>query len=179
MKEFSRFFNIPETQAKEVKSVDDFISQFGGRQFNDGLFRVFKFEDLEMWQNNVESAFTNFKGKFKLFAFDWLGRCFGVDLRKNTFGNILMFEIGTNDVLEIPCQFFEFLNEEIPQYHDECLASSFYNEWKNSLGKSITYSECVGYKVPLFLNGIDNIDNLEVSDMDVYWHIFSQIISQL
>ena len=35
-------------------------------------------------------------------------------------GNILMFEIGTNDVLEIPCTFDKFLNEEIPLYADAC-----------------------------------------------------------
>lgn len=179
MKEFARFFSVPEKYVKGIKSVDDFISRFGGYQFGDGLFRIFKSDDLAMWQNNVESAFGNFAGKFKLFAFDWLGRCFGIDLRQNTFGNILMFEIGTNDVLEIPCQFMEFLNEEIPQYHDECLASSFFKEWKNNTNKQIAYDECVGYKIPLFLNGVDDINNLEISNMDVYWHIFSQIINQL
>lgn len=44
---------------------------------------------------------------------------------ENTYGNILMFEIGTNDVLEIPCVFDKFLNEEISLYADACLAKSF------------------------------------------------------
>lgn len=179
MKEFARFFNLPEMRLKKIKSVDDFISQLGGCQLGDGLFRIFKNEDLAMWQKNVESVFENFTGKFRLFAFDWLGRCFGIDLRQDTFGNILMFEIGTNDVLEIPCQFEEFLNEEIPQYHNECLASSFFKEWKKCTKKQIAYDECVSYKIPLFLNGDDEISNLEISNMDVYWHIFSQIINQL
>lgn len=179
MKEFAKFFNIQEKQISDIKSVDDFIRQLGGQQFNNGLFRVFKAEDVEKWQNNVETAFKNFVGKFKLFAFDWLGRCFGIDLRKESYGNILMFEIGTNDVLEIPCQFFEFLNEEIPQYNNECLATSFFEEWKNYSNQQITYNQCVGYKVPLFLNGKDIITNLEISDMDVYWSIFAQIINQI
>ena len=33
-----------------------------------------------------------------------------------------MFEIGTNDVLEIPCTFDKFLNEEFTLYADACLA---------------------------------------------------------
>ena len=45
---------------------------------------------------------------------------YGNALRKSTYGNILMFEIGTNDVLEIPCTFDKFLNEEIPLYADVC-----------------------------------------------------------
>lgn len=40
-----------------------------------------------------------------------------------------MFEIGTGDVLEIPCVFEKFLNEEIPLYSDACLAAPFFNEW--------------------------------------------------
>jgi hypothetical protein len=32
--------------------------------------------------------------------------------------------------------------------------------------------------VPLFLGGEDNIDNLELTDMEVYWYIIAQLISK-
>jgi len=34
----------------------------------------------------------------------------------------------------------------------------------------------MGYRKPLFLGGSDEVENLEVSDLDVYWHIMGQII---
>lgn len=154
-----------------------FLKYFGGRQFGNGLFRVFRQEKLQIWNDNVIMAYPQFSDQFELFAYDWLGRCFGIDLRVETRGNILMFEIGTNDVLEIPCQFLDFLNEEIPMHSEACLASEFYLDWLSHSGKPVEYDRCIGYKVPLFLGGEDTIDNLENSDMDVYWHIISQVIS--
>ena len=35
--------------------------------------------------------------------------------------------------------------------------------------------ECVGYRVPLFLGGQDVVDNLEVSDLGVYWSLCAQL----
>lgn len=55
------------------------------------------------------------------------------------------------------------------KYHDACLASSFYKQWKeNNKNKDIQNGQCVGYKIPLFLGGTDDISNLELSDVDVY-----------
>jgi hypothetical protein len=33
----------------------------------------------------------------------------------------------------------------------------------------------VGYRVPLFLGGSDTLENLEVTDLDVYWTICGQL----
>ncbi|MEI5909659.1 T6SS immunity protein Tdi1 domain-containing protein [Bacillus spongiae] len=81
-------------------------------------------------------------------------------------------------MLEIPCNFTEFHNEEIPIYHDACLASSFYNEWLSKQPMDLSPDECIGYKVLLFLGGEDTISNLEKGDMVVYWNLCSQIIRQ-
>lgn len=45
------------------------------------------------------------------------------------------------------------------------------------MGKCLKYNECAGYKIPLFLNGDDIVDNLEVSDMEVYWEIMMPLIN--
>lgn len=158
---------------------NDFITQLGGKRFGNGLFNSFSKDNLKKWTEIVNEAYPEFRNLFELFGYDWLGRCFGIDLRKNTYGNVLMFEIGTNDVLEIPCTFDKFLNEEIPLYADECLAKSFFDEWMNHFGKAIAYGRCAGYKIPLFLGGEDNVNNLEDSDMEVYWSIITQIKSRL
>ena len=65
--------------------------------------------------------------------------------------------------------FTDFHNVEIPEYHDACLASEFFSEWYEENGhNTLPYDKCVGYKVPLFLNGNDELNNLEVSDMEVF-----------
>ena len=62
--------------------------------------------------------------------------------------------------------------------HDACLASEFFNEWFEANGNFVLpHNKCVGYKVPLFLNGEDDIENLEVSDMEVYWEIMMPLMN--
>ena len=34
---------------------------------------------------------------------------------------------------------------------------------------------CVGYRIPLFLGGDDSLENMEVSDMEVYWDMTDQL----
>ena len=179
---FSDFLNYFNVSIKIECSSDmykDFIIQLGGKIFGKGLFNSFSEDNVEKWTEIVNEAYPEFQNTFKIFGYDWLGRCFGIDLRKNTYGNVLMFEIGTNDVLEIPCAFEQFLNEEIPLYADACLAKSFFDEWMNNFGKEIVYGRCAGYKVPLFLGGEDNVNNLDDSDMEVYWSVITQIKSRL
>ena len=175
---FSKFLNF-FSENVEYKDTGDiystFIKYFGGKEFGEGLFRVFREEDTIIWERNVAEAYPQFKNLFRLFAYDWLGRCFGIDLRNGTSGHILIFEIGTNDVLEIDCELLEFLNEEIPGYSDACLASDYYKKWLRYSKKPVQKDRCIGYKIPLFLGGVDQIDNLEDSNMDVYWHIIAQI----
>ena len=156
---------------------EDFINQLGGKSFGNGLFRSFSNENIEKWTTIVTEAYPEAQGQFKLFGFDWLGRCFGVSLRKNESEKIFMFEIGTGEVLGIPCSLENFLNEEIPLYADDCLAASFFDEWMTVNEEAIAYENCVGYIVPLFLGGDDEIDNLEETDMEVYWGITAQIVN--
>lgn len=174
---FLDYFNVSINMMykEENNELELFLQSFGGKEFGNGIFRVFLKEDISYWEENIARAYQEFDNKFQLFAYDWLGRCFGIDLRKGHTKNILIFEIGTNDVLEIPCDFLEFLNEEIPTYHEECLASRFYKKWIEHYGKCVENKRCIGYKVPLFLGGSDDIQNMEESDMDVYWHIITQI----
>lgn len=174
-REFLAYFN----ESIEINGSNDpyreFIQQLGGKSFGNGLFCSFSKENVKTWTESVSEAFPEFKGKFLPFGFDWLGRCFGIDLREGSYGNVLMFEIGTLDVLEIPCSFLEFLNKEIPQYSDACLAEEYYKQWMDYSEKAIEYGRCAGYKIPLFLGGEDTIVNLEDSDLDVYWSVLTQV----
>lgn len=172
---FETFFNISNSDAtsENTDALISFRNKYQGKDFGEGIYRVFNEEEVPKWKEIISECYPDFTKKFEPFAYDWLGRCFAVDLRNKSTGNILLFEIGTADVLEIPCDFVNFHNEEIPMHNESCLASTFFNEWKEVNKLILEHNKCAGYKIPLFLGGNDDISNLELSDMEVYWFICS------
>lgn len=114
-----------------------------------------------------------------IFGYDWLGNCFGISKDEKNSDKVILLEIGTGEILSTECYFEDFINNEIPYNADACLASQFYETWLNNGGTTAKYGRCIGYKVPLFMGGQDDITNLEESDMDVYWGILSQLIIKL
>ena len=58
------------------------------------------------------------------------------------------------------------------------MAANFFSEWYEASDYyELPHNKCVGYKVPLFLNGEDVLDNLEVSDIEVCWEIMEPLIN--
>lgn len=160
---------------------EDFINSFGGMQLLDGLFTVFKKEDIDKY-NEIVADFTprfKFEAETRVFGYNWLGVIF-VHYTDTALDNMIqMVDVGDNAVYEIPCSFEDFLNIEISEYAEEILQDLFFLRFQESQAvKPIKYGECVGYKVPLFLNGEEEPHNLEVSDMDVYWTLMTQLIQQ-
>lgn len=172
---FLTYFGEQEKVSASSEPYTAFLTRLGGKQFGQGVFNSFSLENVEKWTGIVTEAYPGFTGRFKLFAYDWLGRCFGIDLREGRNKTVLMFEIGTNDVLEIPCDLETFLNEELPLFPDACIAQTFFEAWMQQASAHLMYGRCAGYKVPLFLGGADDISNLEDSDMEVYWGLLSQM----
>ncbi|MBC7765263.1 MAG: DUF1851 domain-containing protein [Hyphomonadaceae bacterium] len=187
-KSFCKYVGIDEysfsnTNANNKNSTDgnkELFKAFGGQSFNDGLYRIHDIDHIERWNSTITEAFPEFKGRISCFGYDWLGRQFALDNKRIEHGQqqILMFEPGTAEVLEIPCDIIQFHNEEIPIYHDACLASTFFKEWLSKNSNKLDINECIGYKTMLFLGGLDSIQNLEKSDMDVYWGICGQLIQK-
>jgi hypothetical protein len=89
---------------------------------------------------------------------------------------LLMIEVGTGSVLEVPFTFAE-LHENLIEEQDAALASEEFAEWAKLNPEHIPLrpSDCVGFKVPLFLGGGEGADNLEVVDLDVYWSANGQL----
>ncbi|WP_080402664.1 T6SS immunity protein Tdi1 domain-containing protein [Burkholderia ubonensis] len=164
----------------DYRPIDEFLRFFGGISFNDGIYRVANSELAHRLTEIVSAAFPVFSGRIVCFAFDWLGRIFAVDSGRSVEDEraVVMFEPGTGEALELPCNLMSFHDEELIQYRDAALAENFFLEWKADQ-KSPSYFECVGYKRPLFLGGSDSVENLELIDMDVYWSISEQLIQRL
>lgn len=186
---FYQFFNIPEQRGfyssislnsfqTNTKGFFELFSSNNGESFGDGLYRLHDFGKIDYWNEFIAKGFPDFSGRIMCFGYDWLGRQFALDNQReeNDQALILMFEPGTGEVLEIPCNFVEFHNDEIPNYHDACLASEFYESWKKANQTTVQHDECVGYKVMLFLGGEDTLENLEKSNLDVYWEICNNVL---
>ena len=136
---------------------------------------LFSSSETEKWKEIVEEAFPAYKNQLIVFAFDWLGRVFALSKKK---GTVLLFEPGTGEVLDIPANIVDFHDVEIAEYHEDSLASAFFDKWyEANQHYALKHNECAGYRVPLFLNGDDVVENLEVSDMEVYWGLMGQLIN--
>jgi len=171
---FKSFVGMPGEE--NYSSTDEFLNAIEGKTFLNGMLRIFNSSEKSKWRATVEEAFPAYKGRADVFAYDWFGRIFANDPSRNM---VLIFEPGTGDVFDVDADIVDFFETEIPKYPEDALLSSFFEEWFNSNEQYIlAHNECVGYKVPLFLNGDDKVENLEVSDMEVYWVIMGQLLNK-
>lgn len=171
---------ISGNAAPEFLELSLFLNQFGGASFGRGLYRIIASSNIKVWNDRVLLPFSDFGGRISCFAYDWLGRVFALDRGRleDDRPGVVMFEPGTGEALEIPCNLETFHTNELLEFGDAALAVNFHQEWLDAGGAVPTIDQCVGYKRPLFLGGSDDVDNLELSDIDVYWHLFGQLIEQ-
>jgi hypothetical protein len=157
-------------------SVQALIQLFGGSSFSRGMYRVILESEKHAWDLTASKAFPAFGNRLSCFAYDWLGRIFALDPERLIDGlpGVVMLEPGTGQALEIPCHLSSFHDEELIEFSDAALAAEFYENWLSQGGATPSYSQCIGYLRPLFLSGKDEVTNLAVSDMNVYWEIASQ-----
>ncbi len=86
-----------------------------------------------------------------------------------------MIDPGSGEIFQIDAGIIEFHNKVLIEQTNAALASDFFEDWYRMYPEIIKYDQCVGYIVPLFLDGKDTIDNLELSDMNVYLEICCQL----
>lgn len=170
----------PTFDASAIAPIDpiahgfsDFVSRLGGASFGSGLYRIHSPDDMRKWTGIVESVFPTYRGRITCFAYDWLGRQFGLHHDRLIEGQAqtLLFDPGFQEVLEIPCSFETLHRAELPEYSDEALAARFHAQWLASGGAAPALGQCIGYRVPPKIGGKDEVENLEVIDMEVYWEL--------
>ncbi len=81
--------------------------------------------------------------------------------------------------MNIPIGLAEFHNIDLVEYANDALATNFHQEWLSIDDKPIGIYECIGYIKPLYLEGADEVSNLERCDIEVYWGICSQLIAKI
>lgn len=115
-----------------------------------------------------------------VFGCDWLGRQFALD--RHRFGEsgalVSILEPGTGDLLEVPATFSEFINNVLVDDHEAASATSAFERWTAAGRLAPEHHECVGYEVPLFLGGSDTLDNMSLTDMEVYLDVCGQLFAR-
>ena len=146
-----------------------------------GAYRVHRPDDVLHLTALAVSAFPDFAGRVECFGADWLGRQFATDQGRIVHGapQVLMLEPGTGEALEIPVDRSAFHGRELIDEPDAVAAYSFFEEWLEGGGSRPAYNQCIGYKQPLFLGGTDDVTNLKIVDLDVYWTISAQLLAQV
>lgn len=171
---------LPDSLPDDLSVVQ---SALGGASVKGGLFRWFDARAAQQWEAFVHEAFPGLSGRVQPFGADWLGRQFALDATRrdaNGTPQVLLLDVGAGEVLEVPTSLRGFHEEELVEYHDAALASTFYDEWRLASQDSepLSLSECVGYEVPLFLGGQDASHNLRRTDAEVHWTLTGQLLRQ-
>ncbi|OJH42806.1 T6SS immunity protein Tdi1 domain-containing protein [Cystobacter ferrugineus] len=166
---------------ERIPGFEEFMARYEGATFDHGLYRVHLREQRTRWTARAEEAFPTLKGRVSCFAYDWLGRQFALDNARRQGGQplILLLEIGTGEILEIPLTFADFHENELVDDPDAALLPGLFQDWLALKHNPPRPHECVGYKTPLFLGGADTLDNMESTDMDVYWTLFGQMLAKV
>jgi len=156
----------------------ELAERFAGCAFENGLYRLHDATTGPRCAALVNEAFPAFAARACPFAFDWLGRQFALDSGRLDGSEplVLLLEPGTGEALEVPLSFAAF-HEQLDELREPALAAAFFADWAaaNPDCVPLASEQCAGYRVPLFLGGRDVVDNLEVSDIDVYWSLCAQL----
>lgn len=149
----------------------------GGSTFDHGLYRVHSFSGSLKWSLLIADFFNDYSGKIYPFGYDWMGRQFC----SSTSGSMLfMFDPATAESFELEQTIGSLHDDDFTSDKDGMLVSVMFERllYENKL-TGIKYNECFGYKVPLFLGGKDSLENYEVQDLEVYWHIQNQLFKKI
>jgi hypothetical protein len=163
--------------------LDEVFTFLGGLCLDMGLYRVHTPDSAVEWSGLIAEGFPSFRRRAMPFGYDWLGRQFAADRdRVGPNGHLcLLLEPGTGQALEIPLTAVELHQDGLIDLAEATLAVAFYRTWRTETGDVVPLGEaqCVGYRLPLFLNGSDEIGNLERTDMVVYWSFIGQTLAQV
>jgi hypothetical protein len=156
------------------------FASLAGSSFGSGIYRLYSVLDVAKWTRNVEATFPNYRNRICCFGRDWLCNQFCLDKNRVVDGEaqILLFEIATGKVLEIPETLESFHSNLLLSDPNAALMQDVFQVWRLQDQASLAANDCVGYDVPLFLGGKDDVSNLERTDAGVYWELTSQILLQ-
>lgn len=177
LRKFLQYFppDRPVNYRNSGNFYQDYFDNLGGLQFGGCLFTAFRIEDVPKWKSYIVEAYPVLNGKILPFGYTWDGLCYCVDIRD---GKVIICDIGAGDYVVLPCSMRVFLNEQFPDLKNEMTEGAGYNSWVARHGM-LKYGTCAGLIRPVFMGGEEEDSNREISDMEVYWSVFTQIKNQV
>ncbi len=165
----------------DVPGAAELVHRFGGTSFNRGLYRILPVENMDRWNQVAWQTWPNLDARFWVIAIDWHGRLYGID-----YSTAERDERGwcMSGLVPHSGKHGEF-GDDLIGFHDirlvdrmnGAISSGYFAEWLEAGGDEPAFDQCVNQKIPYFLGGCaDEVDDLELSDLDVYWHLSSQLI---
>ena len=167
----------PEDAGRPPSGVRAVVGELAGATLADGLYRFHTAASAARADAMVLEAFPGLAGRVACFGFDWLGHQLSLDPTRGADDDpeVLLLDVAFGEVLEVPVPFSRFHDVEAVVHADAALASDFYAEWRETTAQPLAFGECVGYTTPVFLGGEDDVENLEVTDLEVYWSLTAQL----
>ena len=175
LRKFLKSFGINKKIKYTKNLYNDFFLNLGGMQFGNGIFNTLRLDETIKWEGYIFDAFPKLEGKILPFGYTWDGVFFGIDIRD---GKIFVCDVGTSNCFWLGCSLKDFLNDCVADRSADFLNAEEYRRWIAANGP-LPYGYCAGWKTPLFLDGSDDMENRELSDMEVYWGVLGQIRQQV
>jgi len=173
-KEYSRKLDeVGYFALQNVPDLKELLSDLGGAVFEKGLLKIHTTGSSHLWTNLTFEFFKKYKVNSYCFAFDWTGRQYAI----NSFDGkrfILMLDSGTAEAYKLEADIESFLNEELEEFKEGVLENRKFSPLAEKFG-DLPFNKCYGFKKPLFLGGKDEVENLEIVDLEVYWELNRQI----
>ncbi|MFE9454554.1 T6SS immunity protein Tdi1 domain-containing protein [Streptomyces sp. NPDC006739] len=165
----------------EMMGGQELVALGAGKSFGGGIMRIHDIDQSRRAAILIGEAFPEYRDRIVPFAKDWLGRQFAIPTRKRTpiAGQVLLIEPGSGDAFVVDATLVDLFDREMVEDPDTFLAADLFSEWRLENSERIPAGKCVGFKVPIFLGGRGAVDNLEVSDEEVYWSLCGQLRSQV
>lgn len=154
------------------------FAECGGTSISRWLYKVHTPFSFELWRPILNTYFPNFKNTILPFGFDWLGRQYCILSGKDNI--IVMLDPADIEGYTPEGNLDVFHNTDLVDDRDETVSEVAYGEFLKEKGiNKLSYNECAGHKIPLFLDGIDDFSNYHVVDLEVHWEIQYQLYVQV
>ena len=165
----------------EVAGFREMMSLAAGATFNQGLLRIHSASSAAKADAVVLDAFPEMLSRRNVhcFAMDWLGCQYSINpqvVTESGAPSVFLYDVGDGGSFKAPASFGDLFAEELLQFPDDYLNINLFGDWRvaNSESLPLGMNQCVGYAHPLVLGGDDGIENLEVTDWEVYWGFAGQ-----
>lgn len=152
------------------------IQLMSGATLDSGFYRFHTPESARTGTQACSRLITGFEGRYYSFAFDWLGREVAVDIRpRPEDGYVIVVDPGAGEYLKTGCRLSDW--HDAVASDEDPLAGTFYSEWRSQDTERgpLRFDQAVGYKIPLFLGGRDEVGNLEVVPRGLYFELCTQL----